>query len=76
MSTSVETSESISSLLIDFSFNLFSNHVLVNFFIQIVQETSSNFIDIIDFVNSLSNFNRSDIIDLTSWIWIECTSVQ
>ncbi len=67
VSTSMETDKSVSSFLINLSYNFFANNSLrINFLVQVMQETLSNLINIVNFIIFSSNVNASDIINLTS----------
>ncbi len=67
VSTCVEADQSVSSFFVDFSLDLLANdNSWVNFFAQIMQETLSDLLNVVDIDDLTVKHYCSDIIDLTS----------
>ncbi len=77
MSTSVETDECISSLLINFANNrLTDNNCGINFSVKIVQETSTDFLNVVNVVSDSCNCHLSKVICLSTWIRVKSASIK
>jgi hypothetical protein len=67
VSTCVEADQSVSSFFVDLSLDLLANHSSwVDFFAQIMQETLSDLLNVVDIDDLTVKHYCSDIIDLTS----------
>lgn len=75
MSSGMESSKSISTLNVNLSWGSLANGSLVNCMIKIMEEALAYFLNIIDLVMAISKEESSQIMNLSSWGWIECTPV-
>lgn len=76
MSPSMECSQCIPSFYVNTPMNFSSNHSILKGLIQIMQETMTNFLNILNLILLLPNFKWTKIMNLTTWSGIKCTSIK